>query len=79
MLVAAVPKERIRKTVTVLPPGLIDLQDHSSQAPGPLLHEFLTHCFQIAHHQVQYTTIGHIIKQEVVDILLFWRKAWTVC
>lgn len=78
MLVAAVPKQRVRKTTAVLPPGLIDLQHHSRQPPRPLLQELLTHCFQIAHHQVQYTTIGHIIEQEGVDILLFYRRECTV-
>lgn len=79
VLAAAVPHQRVRKTTAVLPPGLIDFQYHSCHPPRPLLQELLTHCFQIAHHQVQYTTIGHIFEQEVVDILLFYRRECTVC
>jgi len=74
VLVAAFPKQRVRKTTAVLPPGLVDLQCHSSQPPGPLHQELLTHCFQVAHHHIQQTTIGHIIEQKVVDILLFYRR-----
>lgn len=53
VLVAAVPKQRVRQTTAVLPPGLMDLQYHSSEPPRPLHCELLAHCFQIAHHHVQ--------------------------
>lgn len=79
VLVAAVPKQRVRKTTAVLPPVLIELQYHSREPSRPVFHEFLTHCLQIAHHQVQYTTIAHIIEQEVMNILLFYRREYAIC
>lgn len=70
VLVAAVPKKRVREAHTVFPPGLINLQHHSGQPPWPLLHELLTNRFQVAHHQIQDATVAQIIEQEVVNILL---------
>lgn len=71
MLLAAVSQQWVGKAAAVLPPSLIDLQHHSGQTSRPLLQELLTHCFQIAHHQVQDATITDVIEEEVVHILLF--------
>lgn len=74
VLVAAVSQQRVGEATAVLPPGLIDLQDHSSQTSRPLLQELLTHCFEIAHHQVQDATVADVTEEEVVHILLFCRQ-----
>lgn len=74
MLVVAVSQQWVGKSAAVLPPCLIDLQYHSGQTSRPLLQELLTHCFQIAHLQVQDATITDVIEEEVVHILLFCRQ-----
>lgn len=74
MLVAAVSQQRVGESAAVLSPGLIDLQDHSSQTSRPLLQELLTHCFEIVHHQVQDATVTDVTEEEVVHILLFCRE-----
>ena len=61
-------------TPAVPPPGLVDLQHHGGQPPGPGLQVLLPHRLQVEQHEVQHAAVAHAGEEELVDVLLFWMN-----
>jgi hypothetical protein len=79
VLVAAVPEQRVGQAPAVPPPGLVDLEDHGGQAPGPGLQVLLPDGLQVAQHQVQHPPVAHAGEEELVDVVLLWRGSSEAC
>lgn len=68
--VAAVPQQRVGQAGAVPPPAVVDAEHNLRQAWWPLQQELMAHGLQVAHHQLQDASIGQVLQQERMHILL---------
>lgn len=68
--VAAVSQQRVGQAGAVSPPAVVDAEHNLRQAWWPPQQELMAHALQVAHHQLQDASIGQVLQQERMHILL---------